>query len=69
MRTFNTSFVFTHTREANDVSAYDMYIYAKGLWNQRGKFFLALLTRLYKINIELVKRIDHFYDMGAILNV
>jgi hypothetical protein len=25
-----TSFVFMHTREAKDVSAYDSYIYAKG---------------------------------------
>jgi hypothetical protein len=31
MGSFNTSFVFLHTREAKDVSAYDLYIYAKGL--------------------------------------
>jgi hypothetical protein len=29
MGSFNTSFVFMHTREAKDVSAYDLYIYAK----------------------------------------
>jgi hypothetical protein len=29
MGSFNTSFVFMHTREASAVSAYDLYIYAK----------------------------------------
>jgi hypothetical protein len=48
---FNAFFVFMHTNEANYVSAYDLYIYAKNLW----EFTLKNMV----IN-NLLARLNHY---------
>jgi hypothetical protein len=54
MGSFNTSFVFTHTWEAKDVSAYDLYIYAKGIFKVGFYFLINILFILNTIHIRLI---------------
>jgi hypothetical protein len=57
----NTFFVFTHTREAKDSSAYDLYIYAKG---RPSRLFiicsLSIFSNMTALGLHVAKHLSAY---------